>query len=230
MYPKTHVAVVLFLKMKDLYYGNGKNEQEDRVTEIFKEAGFIQSKKTDFPKNGIRSYMDWIKADCFLLIPEGTFVKAYFGENQHPDYISREGNRLFWWECKSSKDSTAIQFNTTLPHKGIIFIITMADKTVLALGEWLIKEEEKDRFQPFIEGMKDIVKLIPKDVPCWGARPRNFFHMNSSKKLVFNGYGDECSETIIKIMTGETYNEPVKLDDFKSLREQENSLVQFFRD
>lgn len=227
-YPKHLIAAKKMLEMKDLKYGKGVNQQEDRVTEILIESGLIQHESDEFPKNGIRTYLDWVEADCLLLIPEGTFVKAYFGDNQHPDYISRECDRIFWWECKSTQTMADVQFNTHLPSQGIIFVITLTEKTIIAFGEWLITEDEKDKFIPFIEGMAAVAKLAPKDVIGWKARARKFFGMSCLRKLANNGYGDECSASIIKFMEGEKFIAPVKLEDFKSLAKK-TTLVAFFK-
>jgi len=115
---------------------------EDAVEDVFKKHGFTDSKKNikeldDLGRTNGKVIRDaWMSGDlsgCSL--KDGEYASQPLGTHDSPDFILKSAGKVFFIECKSSKQSRPT-YNGGFPKSDYIYAFSSEkeDKTVVYLG------------------------------------------------------------------------------------------------
>jgi len=119
------------------------SKHEDAVADIFIKHGLteVQNHKT----NGFRKVRDlWLKKPSKCDMEDNTFISQPCGTHDSPDFIAKVNGRVYFIECKSSKQPQPT-FNSGLPKKGYIYIFSSAktNSTTFFRGEDIVTDKQR---------------------------------------------------------------------------------------
>lgn len=138
--------------LKMPYESNSYSKHEELVGKYLDKGGFKKIDLKKFKEEGLQP---------------GEYVHQPYGSQRHPDFLLKEGDRLFSIECKTSKQSCPV-YNGGIPKEDTIYIFSSGkyNKTTIFLGRDILSEQKRNSFEELIIKLKNVVKEHQED-PEW---------------------------------------------------------------
>lgn len=159
------------------------NNHEQAVEDILVKHGFVQATMPKI-KGGAKKLRDkWLRGENDKLdsLPENCYISQPTGTHDSPDFIVKEGNKVFCIECKSAKDFTPT-YNGGKPKTGYIYIFSSqrANETTVYLSEDVLSEEQNMLLEELVGKLNDTVKEYREKLRADDELNRGFdFYMRS---------------------------------------------------
>lgn len=162
-------------------YLRGKtHKHEDKVEEILHDNGFrkmsleelgISKEDVENGKKHFNDITEMIEMRTFGEIASPRYVTSKYyipqplGTTRSPDFLIVYGGRAYYVECKSCK-LDKIMFGNTLPKDGYIYLFSCAryDKTVLFLGDDVMNDNIRKKYEDFIEHVRILQDEFNEDL------------------------------------------------------------------
>lgn len=193
---------------------NPSDRNELDTIQRFQDAGFILLKNTPTTnkQKGLywpetNDYKRWIDEGRTPFIPEMSIVHHPFGRYRASDIAVRErGNHIHLLECKSSnRDVSNIHFNSSLPNKDILYLLTDLQKTIILRGDQIVPVEEHVNWERYELLLNQVPKPYSSSIHAW---IRIYYKILQSRRL-FEQYGDHCSKNNIDRLLGKKVSDPM---------------------
>lgn len=193
-----------------------KEEHERNVINRFAKFGFdILDRKKH--KSGFTDFEEWLYVGTQFM-PNNSVMAHPCGKNRAPDLAVCENNKIILFECKG-KMSGNFQFNSSLAHPQIIYILSKHKKTYILRGDKLILTEARE---PFLDYVDDVESIPKPDHEVVGVRNRQFYFIKNETEFLTR-IEDIAANEIILELSGEKefpiewfehFKIPVNLIDF----------------
>lgn len=140
------------LSVKDVFLNNGLNEYK---------------KEKKIPKKQFKKLL-------IQILKNGQFVHQPLGSQNSPDFVLKLNNKLYFFECKSSKTFYPT-YNSGLPSEETIYIFSSVryNKTTVYYGSDVISSEKRMLFLSLTNELKETLKKF-KNIPSWKEDSRGF--------------------------------------------------------
>jgi hypothetical protein len=158
-----------------------KTDHEEGVLERFTRVGFSIVTREKYPPK-FQDYEEWLYAGSRFM-PNMTIMRHPFGKNRPTDLIVVEHDRSFLIECKGTKERSiqSVQFNSSLPHEAIIYIMSTMDQTMIMRGDHIITPAQR---APWLEYEKKVFAVEPPNHDILGGRPRLFYFIKPNEEFL----------------------------------------------
>lgn len=156
----------------------GQALHEDKIEEVFVSHGFT--------KNDMRirtAVRDELLADedaDLDGLENGEYISQPCGENNSPDFIVKENNKLYFFEAKSSA-GTFPTYNGGLPKERYIYVFSSGktNETTVFFGGDVLEDTKRGLLNDLTEELWGIVKKY-QALPEWDNDSRGFdFYMRA---------------------------------------------------
>ncbi len=99
----------------------------------------------------------WLQGKTSEEIPNDSFICQPCGTHNSPDFIVKENNRVFFIECKSSKQ-THPTYNSGLPDPNYIYIFcsSSTNETTFYLGKDVLDKESHAKITEYLNERRKI--------------------------------------------------------------------------
>lgn len=143
------------------YIDNKDFKHENAVKNIFIQNNFKQYKiQKKLNKQTFRYEVD-------KMLKNGDFISQPLGSQNHPDFILKLNNKLYFFECKSCIQACPL-YNGGMPHKDSIYIFTSKkyNKTTIYYGDEIGTQRQRQLISCLEQELKIIVKKY-QNLPEW---------------------------------------------------------------
>ena len=146
------------MKMEFVAGGYQHSDHENETENILQKNGFTKS----YLKKITKKQRDKALAGGDIpLLREGEYIAQPTGKNDSPDFIVRYNGKLYFLECKSSKELHPT-YNGGRPKEGYIYIFTSmkVNETTIYYCRDVLNNEVRDLFDEFLLKNKENYKVF----------------------------------------------------------------------
>ena len=146
------------MKMEFVAGGYQHSDHENETENILQKNGF---KKSSLKKITKKQRDKALAGGDIPLLREGEYIAQPTGKNDSPDFIVRYNGKLYFLECKSSKELHPT-YNGGRPKEGYIYIFTSmkVNKTTIYYGRDVLNNEVRDLYDEFLLKNKENYKVF----------------------------------------------------------------------
>ena len=162
MKPNLNACVQDFLSMGFSTGGYQKSNHEEAVENRLKKHGF---KKSLLKKISKKQRDKALAGGDIPLLQEGEYLAQPTGKNDSPDFIVRYQGKLYFLECKSSKELHPT-FNGGRPKKGYLYIFSSGkvNGTTVFYGRDVLNDEVRDAYDRMLQRNEESYKLFKEEL------------------------------------------------------------------
>lgn len=214
----TSILAMPYFKNENARSGGATYGHEDAVAVKFRDAGFTELSKTNYPKLTKGLLKKWASTgdDAELRkvtkdMPVGSFILQPAGTQGFPDVLVLDfDNRFVAVECKSGKNGLCPMWNDNLPKPNTIYVLAsgIQNATTVFMGRDVITDAEVQMQVAFWKEQKlleakyhAMMKPLDKFDRGWSikGRPQNFQGGGNVKTNYFTHPNREnCEANVLK--------------------------------
>lgn len=131
------------------------SKHEDAVEDILEKQNFNKLER----KVTKRERDLWLEDNTASDLPDNCYIPQPCGTHNSPDFIVKEGGKLYFLECKSvSKKTKAPMYNSGIPKHSYIYVFSAEryNKTTIYFGHNVVPPEDYKLFQECIDQHREI--------------------------------------------------------------------------
>jgi hypothetical protein len=148
------------------------NSQDNPLHELSVKKVFLQNGLKEIQKEKLQKKN--FKQKAQQILQNGEFMHQPLGSQNSPDFVLKLSDKLYFFECKSSKEVYPT-YNGGLPSEETIYIFSSAhyNKTTVFYGADVVSKEKRELYSSLTKELNDVLKKY-QEFPSWKEDLRGF--------------------------------------------------------